>query len=264
MPPIALSDYSQTPTALPPAPRRVRARFGIFGWIVTIVYLATLLWSAGYLLLLLCTLYLGVDIPAQIVNVRTSHSNRHGTSYGVDFIYKLNGHEHDGSASIPEEMFHRFDGALRSRDAKERQVTIRNFAAGPFKHVDFTPNSQLLSDLPLPLLIIALLFIFRFLLYTQVWLLYRYGNAVTGVIHGKRIRTTRNSTYYYLAYSFPDPNGGGEIKKEFDCGRRVLYNAAHTGDRITVLYSVRRAVPYEYGPCRVVLPDGTAPLHAAR
>src|SRR5271154_4267578 len=110
MPPLLPADYSHTPTPLPPPPRRVRAQLGVFRKILFFLYLAAMIWAAGYFFLILSAFFFGTDIPAQVAYTRIFRGKQ--DTYCVEFSYFVAGVAHDGSANVSRETYDHFTAAL--------------------------------------------------------------------------------------------------------------------------------------------------------
>lgn len=245
-----------TPTPLPPPPRRVHGGPGCAIWFMRLFILPHTLIGIGligYFILTVLAAAFGTDITATVTKAHTEHRSKGGMNYHVDYTYSADGRQYTNSDNVGASTF---AAVNRPAEIEEGTATVR------VRHLNLSPwHRQLLIEGHSPWvsagqMLFAALFwngILSIFL-TLAWVLpirkrnlIRHGFATTGTIVSKRMREGK-SISYHATFGFRNPEDGQEFKREMQLTGKTDYEAAKAGQPVTVIYSERnprRAIIYE-------------------
>ena len=246
---------------LPPPPRQVHGRLGgslWFGRIFIMPHVLIGIGGAGYLVFLLAWRLLGADYPATVTGAKVWHSSKRGDSYALNYRFEAGGETRLDSAKVSWSVYQTYRNPVASQT--NPPVTVHYLAVGPLHHSALRESGSPWSEISFMILWTVFWNGVMSLFVYQMWVkpirtrrLYKNGDATTGKLVSKRVRTGKSSSYY-VSYRFNDPYSGQAYESEIQVWKADDWAQAVEGQPVTVLFAhnnPKRSTVYEFGGYRV-------------
>jgi hypothetical protein len=231
-----------------------------FGRIFTLPHTLVGIGALGYLIFLILWRFFGADLPGVVTGSEISHSPKGGTSYTLKYRYQVGEETKSGTDGVSRAVYERF----QSKDEPNSRVIVHYFSIEPLKHAKLRESGSLWAEMGFLALWAGFWnFVVSFAVY-QFWIkplrrrrLYRHGEATSGTLIGKRVKSGKSTTYY-VTYTFREPIRGEMIVAEMQVWDVGAWNCSGNGQPLIILYAPQnpnRSTVYEFGGYRVVKPE---------
>jgi len=191
-----------------------------------------------------------------VTGTEASESSKGGITYRLKYQYEVDKERKSGSASVKQAVYQLFQG----KDKPKPPVTVHYLALGPFERAELHESGSLWTEIAMIALWTAFWNTVVLAAWYDMWVvplriraLYKNGEASSGTLVGKRVRTGRSSSYY-VTYTFRDSESGELRQVESEVWNVSAWNAAVAGNAVRVLYAQdnpKRSTVYELGGYRV-------------
>ncbi len=245
-----------TPTRLPPPPRRVHGQSGCLFWFLRLFILPHTIagvFILGQFLMAVLIAAFGTDTMAVVTEAHTSKTSKGGTMYNLSYRFEGGGRTWTNSDTVGATTYTQVTRP-QEREGARGSVQVKYLVAGPVHYHLLTENnppwSQAGEKLFFALFWNGIVSIFVYLFWIapiRMRLLVRRGEVARGTVVGTRIKTGKSTTYY-VKFRFKVAETSEEVEKEMTVPAQEMYEYAHAGLVVTVIYDPRkprRALAYE-------------------
>jgi hypothetical protein len=251
--------YSHTPTPLPPAPRKVKARPGhaLAEGCARFMILPHFVVGIGVILALIFQLNwmaFGWYVPGEVTGSHQTTSKK-STSYFIDYRFSVQDQEHTGSQRVSLETMKGY-GNIQGLPPEQKAVRVKYFGMGAWNQSGLPDHASGWAFIGFLTLFgafwNAITWIFVYILWVKpiiIKRLYVHGESVSGKVLSKEIKKGKSASYE-VKYEFVDPVTGQQITGQTTT-TKADWDGVYPGMPVTVLCSSAKPkwnVAYELGP----------------